>query len=188
MPYLKAVTHKLINVSFNVSSASNVVYKAILTAIMGLAGIKIYLVSVFGLVIIDVITGVMASIKKGESFRSKILRHGLIDKTFMYIIMLTTVFILEQLTKSIFTYSPYYFMFIVSFMIACYETVSIFENLLVLSPNLTFIQPLITLTNSLSDKAKNTAEGTIESVDPHEILKKVEPIAEAELKENQDKE
>jgi hypothetical protein len=111
-----------------------------------------------------VITGVAASIKKGESFRSKILKKGLIDKTLLYIIMLIAVFILEGLAKSVFTYTPYYFVFFAAFMISCYELISIFENILVLNPNLTFIQPLITLTNKMSSKATETAEKKIDSL------------------------
>lgn len=173
LPYLKTVSAKLIDASLNFNT-SNVIFKTILTAVMGLAGIKVYLVSVFALVIIDVITGVMASIKKGESFKSKILRKGLIDKTFLYVVMLIAVFILEGLAKSVFTYTPYYFVFIAAFMIACYELISIFENILVLNPNLTFIQPLITLTNKLSSKAQDTAESTISNTDAKEFFKRDE--------------
>jgi len=169
--YQKTVAAKLMNVLLDLKT-SNIIFKAILTAIMGLAGIKIYLVSVFLLVIIDVITGIMASIKKGESFKSKILKKGLIDKTFLYIVMLIAVFILEGIAKSVINYSHYYFVFLASFMIACYEIISIFENVLVINPSLTFIQPLINLTNKLSSKAQDTAESTISNADVKDLVKK----------------
>jgi hypothetical protein len=173
LPYLKTVSGKLIDSMLNLNT-SNVIFKAILTAIMGLAGIKIYLLSVFLLVILDVITGVMASLKKGESFKSKILKKGLIDKTFLYIVMLIAVFILEGLAKSVINYTPYYFVFLASFMIACYECISIGENVFVLNPNLLFLKPMISLFGKLQDKAVSTAENTINTTDVSTLLKKDE--------------
>lgn len=173
LPYLKTVSGKLIDSMLNLNT-SNVIFKAILTAIMGLAGIKIYLLSVFLLVILDVITGVMASLKKGESFKSKILKKGLIDKTFLYIVMLIAVFILEGLAKSVINYTPYYFVFLASFMIACYELSSIFENVYVLNPNLTFLKSFLYLVSKLSDKAVSTAEDTISVTEVKDLIKKDE--------------
>jgi hypothetical protein len=170
LPYLKTVTNKLIDISSN-TSITSVTFKTIVTAFMALAGIKVYLVSVFALVILDVITGVAASIKKGESFKSKILKKGLIDKTFLYIIMLIAVFILEGLAKSVFTYTPCCFVFFAAFMISCYELISIFENIFVLNPNLAFIQPLINLTSKLSSKAAETAESQIGKEDVKNLTK-----------------
>jgi hypothetical protein len=178
IPYLKTVSAKLLSVSFDFSTVPSIVFKAILTAVMGLAGIKIYLVSVFGLVILDVITGVMASIKKGEAFKSKILKKGLIDKTFLYIVMLIAVFILEGLAKSVINYTPYYFVFLASFMISCYELISIGENVFVLNPDLSFLKPLISLVGKLQDQAISTAQKTISDTDVSKLIKKNESKTE----------
>jgi len=45
--------------------------------------------------IIDVITGIIASIKKGEPFKSRILRKGLIEKVVIYNMLMVSVFVLE---------------------------------------------------------------------------------------------
>lgn len=142
-------------------STDNIILKTLIASCLSFLNIASYIYAVFALVVIDVITGVIASIKKGESFKSKILKKGLVEKFFLYVLMLIAVFILEKIMKNIFTYQEYYFVFLAAFLISSYEVVSIFENVLSINPKLTFIRGLIKLTNKLSDKAMEDSDDKV---------------------------
>lgn len=129
------------------------------------AGIHIYLYSIITLTILDVVTGIIASVKKGEPFKSKILRKGLIEKVILYNILIVSVFALEYVIKSALGYDTYWLVMLATMLIGTYELSSIMENLLVISPNLVFIKSLIRLTDKLRDKTVSIAENKIEKLD-----------------------
>lgn len=162
MNYIKST---LLKIFFSAADYSNYhgIIKTITSALwLYFAGIKLYLISIPILVLLDCITGIIASNKKGLPFTSKELKKGLLYKTALYIIMLIGTLVLESLVKSIFSYSAYFLVFFVSFLIGCYELISIFENILVIKPDLKFIQVFIKLTNKLQSKAIEKAEKIVE--------------------------
>src|SRR4051812_33572661 len=103
--------------------------KASLAAWLFFAGIHFYLYCVLGLVVIDVITGIMASLKKGEEFKSRLLRRGLIEKLILYLLLIISIFILEIVIKTAINYTPFYLVIFSVIIIATYEISSILENL-----------------------------------------------------------
>ncbi|MBN9295388.1 MAG: phage holin family protein [Filimonas sp.] len=162
LTYAKSVLLK-INSTFLNSSVGSWIIKSATAIWLYFAGIHNYLFIVFALTLLDVVTGVMASIKKGEKFKSRILRKGLLEKFLLYLIIMLAIFFLETLGKSIIQYDKFYFVFIGTFLISTYEVVSILENILVLNPKLLFISSLIKLTNSLQSKAIEKSEKAIET-------------------------
>lgn len=162
MTYIKTTLLKVFINAANFSSYNGII-KATLAALwVYFAGVKLYLISIPVLVILDVITGIIASKKKGIPFTSKELKKGLLYKTALYIIMLIGTLVLESLVKSIFSYSAYFLVFFISFLIGCYELISVMENILAINPNLVFIQAFIKLTNSLQKKVIDKAEKAVE--------------------------
>lgn len=160
--YLKKV---LVNVISQLHiNQNNFIVKSIWALLIYFAGIKVYIITVFVLTFIDVITGTIAAIKRGEPFKSKILKKGLIEKFFLYVLVLIAVFVFEGLTKQIINYSAYYFVFFASFLICSYELVSILENVVSINPNLTFIKPIINLVNKMQTKSISKADKMVDEL------------------------
>jgi hypothetical protein len=90
------------------------------------------------------------------------LKKGLVEKFFLYTLILIAVMILESVAKTVLSYTAFYFVFLAAFLISTYETVSILENILTVNPNLKFIQPLVNLVTSMQKKAIDKAEAEIE--------------------------
>lgn len=128
------------------------------------AGFKGYFHCVFILTIIDLITVKMAAMQSGEKFTPKILKKGIIEKFFLYNFILIAVMVLESVAKTVLNYDAFYFVLLAAFLISSYETVRIFENIIIINPNLKFIQPLINLTTSLQNKAVYKAEDAVVKV------------------------
>ena len=95
--YLKELLKKLYN-----SATDNLITKGILAGWAYFGGIHLYIYLVFGLKVFDCVTGIIAARRKGEPFTSKILKKGLIEKAFLYVIIIVAVFFLEMQFKSIF--------------------------------------------------------------------------------------
>ena len=161
--YSIEILQKLVNQVINSTTANNIL-KAIIAGWLFFAGIHTYIYCVLALVIIDVITGIIASLKKGEEFKSRILRKGLIEKVILYNLLMISVFVLEIVIKTAFNYSAFYLVLIATVCITTYELSSIMENILVIKPELGFIRKLITLTNKLQDKTVDIAENKIDSI------------------------
>ncbi|RYF96301.1 MAG: hypothetical protein EOO00_03045 [Chitinophagaceae bacterium] len=137
------------------------------------AGIRAYIFAVMVLTVIDVITGIIASVKKGEPFKSRVLRKGLLEKVLIYNLLMVSVFILEYIIKKAIGYDNYWLVLMTTTLIGTYELSSIFENLYVINPNLTFLKSLIKLSDKLRDKTISVAEGSIEKLDEN-ISKKTD--------------
>lgn len=136
------------------------------------AGIHTYIYATMALTIIDVITGITASIKKGEPFKSRILRKGLIEKVVIYNLLMVSVFVLEYIIRKAIGYDNYWLVLLTTTLIGTYELSSIFENLFVINPNLVFLKSLIKLSDKFRDKTVSIAEDKIDKLD--EVVKKRE--------------
>ena len=156
---IKKITSTLINTSF-----WNNALKFILACWLYFAGIHTYIYCILALTVIDVTTGIFASLKRGEKFKSRILRKGLVEKVLLYNLMLISIFILELIIKTGFNYSTFYLVLVATVCIATYEISSILENVLTIRPELSFINRLIKLTNKIQDKAVNIAENKVDRV------------------------
>lgn len=149
---------------FNQISTQNFLVKSIIAIWMFFTGIHVYIYAVFLLTLIDVITGTIASIKRGEAFKSKILKKGLVEKFFLYILIMIAVFVLETVAKSVIKYTAFYFVSFAAFSISCYELISILENIISINPKLTFVTSFINLTNRLQTTATDKANKAIDDV------------------------
>lgn len=143
----------------------NVVIKAIISIWLFFAGIHVYIYAVFALILLDVTTGIYASTKQGQKFTSEYLKKGLLEKLALYLILLIAAFCLETVFKSIYEWDKFFVVFFVTVLITTYETVSIFENIQVINPKLSFLTSLIKLSKSLNQSAIKYAEKKIQNVE-----------------------
>ena len=161
--YSIEVLQKLVNQFFHSTIWSNLI-KAVIASWLFFAGIHTYIYCVLGLVLIDVVTGIIASLKKGNKFKSRILRKGLIEKVILYNLLMISVFILEIVIKTAVNYSAFYMVLIATVLISTYELSSILENILVINPNLSFISKLINLSNKIQESTIDVAEEKIDNI------------------------
>lgn len=143
----------------------NNVLKVLLAGWLFFAGIHSYIFCILALTILDVVTGIIASIKKGNKFKSRILRKGLIEKVLLYLVLLISVFILELVIKTAINYTAFYMVLVATVCICTYELSSILENLYVIRPDMKFIKRLIKLSNKIQNKALDVAENKIDKID-----------------------
>lgn len=162
--YSVEILQKLVNQVIHSTTANNIL-KAVIGSWLFFAGIHTYIYCVLALVVIDVVTGIIASIKKGEEFRSRILRKGLVEKVILYNLLMISVFVLEIVIKTAFNYSTFYLVLIATVCITTYELSSIMENILVIKPELGFVRKLINLINKLQDKTVDIAAKKIDLLD-----------------------
>lgn len=148
----------------HIKSHSEIILKALLAVFYFLAGIHIYIYAVLALAFIDVVTGIAASLKKGEKFTSRTLRKGLLEKTVLYMLLLVTVFVLDMITKTVFHHEAFYFSFVITFLICSYEIASIMENVQVLRPNLPFVSALVRIFGKLHKKTIQKLEKNVDDI------------------------
>ncbi|SFW53147.1 phage holin family protein [Chitinophaga sancti] len=163
-PYALTIIRKIIDNTIRASLWNNVL-KLLVAIWLFFAGIHTYIYCIIALTFMDVATGIPASMKKGELFKSRILRKGLIEKIALYLIMLIAVFILELVVKSAFKYESFYMVLVVTMCVSTYELTSILENIAVLRPELPFISRLIKLSNKIQEKTLDIAEDKVDKVE-----------------------
>lgn len=83
------------------------------------------------LTFIDVVTGVMASVKKRRTIQEQNPEKGLIEKGILYNVLMISVFILEMILKTAINYKAFYLVLVSAMLIGTYEVSSIVENLIV---------------------------------------------------------
>jgi toxin secretion/phage lysis holin len=138
--------------------------KAIIAIWMFFGGIHLYIYSVLALTILDVITGIMASNKKGIGFSSRLLRKGLLEKTALYLVLMLSVFVLDTLTTNLIGHSRYFFVFIITFLISCYEVSSIIENIAVVRPNIPFLSGLVRIFKKMGAGTVDKLEAQVDTI------------------------
>lgn len=146
-------------------TSDNLFIKALLAGWMFFSGIHAYLLAIPVFIMLDVISGVFASYRKGLPVTSKKLRKGLLEKISLYMILVIAGFFLDYILKTVFPWESYYVVFLISILISSYELVSIFENLQTLNPKLRFLASLIALSKKVNDKALKIAERKIDEAD-----------------------
>ena len=161
--YYKNLVFSIFN-NFFASDKAKWIVKAAFLAFAYFSSIHIYFYAIIALSVIDCITGIWASVKQGVSFKSSILRKGLVQKFLLYNLLMISVFIIEKVLKSVIIYSKFYFVMIATMMISTNELVSICENILKINPRLLFVNKVINLTNQVQDETVNTAEKKIQDV------------------------
>lgn len=143
---------------------SNGIIKALVAIWYFFAGIHMYIYAVIALSIVDVITGVLASSKRGEKFTSKKLKKGLLVKFALYLVLILTVFVLDLITKSVFHHEDFYFSFLITFLISTYEVVSILENINTIKPDIPFMSALVSIFKKMGEKSIEKMEERVDDV------------------------
>ncbi|WPQ65506.1 phage holin family protein [Chitinophaga sancti] len=160
-PYALTIIRKIIDNTIHASLWNNIL-KILIAVWLFFAGIHTYIYCIIALTILDIATGIPASMKKGVPFKSRILRKGLIEKVVLYLIMLIAVFILELVVKTAIEYDSFYMVLVVTMCISTYELTSILENIAILRPELPFISRLIKLSNKIQEKTLDIAEDRVD--------------------------
>ena len=158
MNYVNHLLHRIFTTDY-------LLIKFVIAVWIFFSGIHLYLFCITGLITMDVITGILSSVKQGKNFTSEYLRKGLLEKTALYLILILSAFALEIVFKSIYPYDHYFIVFFVTVLISSYECVSIMENILIINPSLTFINPLIRLSKRISKATEKSADDKIDIVE-----------------------
>lgn len=166
-----ALKNILFGIWIYLKSDNNILAKVILALWVYIAGIHSYIYLTFTLIIIDTAIGVYSAHKKRELSFKKLL-FGVWVKIVNYAILLGSVFILEQILKTVWRYEVYYMVFFTCFSIGLYELSSILKGLYKLNPHLVFIKRYIDLSNKFSNILFDKAEKKIDkSIDEFMGLK-----------------
>lgn len=146
------ITQTLYNLWQETINLKNLLFKSMLAAVMYFSGIHHYLISVFSLLLLDVITGLWAAKKRGDKITSRKLRKGLLEKFALYIILFVSAFMLEQVIQHIIPYSHFFIAWILAIIVNVYEITSIIENTIEIYPDLSFLNKFKEFLNRLEDK------------------------------------
>lgn len=142
-------------------SDNNILTKLILALWVYIAGIHSYIYLTSTLILIDTLIGGYSAHKRGELSFKKLL-FGVWTKIVNYSILLSSVFLIEQILKTVWSYSVYYMVFFCCFSIGLYELSSILKGLFKLNPHLLFIKRYIDLSTKFSNIIFDKAEKKIE--------------------------
>lgn len=135
---------------------------ATLSAILGVLYIPVLLMVLCNG--IDFITGIWASMKKGENLQSKKILWGIAKKVCMWLLV-----VIGAVVDQLLSYSseaagitlPFELLVacIVAIWIICSEIVSILENMIVIEVSLPpFLMPLVRMIQKKAEEAVNTSE------------------------------
>lgn len=117
-----------------------------------LVDMRIYLCALLVLVIMDMITGIMASLHRGEKFNSRKLRTGLLERIILYGFLFIITLMLDTILRGTINYGKYYIAILCCTIIAFYEAGSCIENLVSRFPKYPFLKRLGGKLNLLQDK------------------------------------
>lgn len=126
-----------------------------------LVDMRVYILSIFVLVIMDMITGIMASLHKGERFSSKKLKRGLLERVLLYGSLFIITLMIDTILRGTIDYGKYYAAIVCCTIIGFYEAGSCVENLVSRFPDKAFLKRIGAMLNLLE---KSYTDSTIEKV------------------------
>lgn len=126
-----------------------------------LIDMRVYLLSIFVLVIIDMISGIAASLHRGERFSSRKLRTGLIDRIILYGTLFVITLMIDTMLKGTIDYGRDYVAIVCCMIIGFYEAGSCIENLVSRFPKYTFLKKIGGMLNLLE---KSYEDSTIQKI------------------------
>ena len=154
---LKGIGHILV-------SSYDFLIKGLLALVLYFQGIHVYMYMVGALVLIDVATGLYASLKRGEGFSSRKLRKGLLEKLALYLVLMIAVCLTEKLTMTVLGFHTFYLTWLVSTLICFYEVSSVCENLVSIRPDIPFLSGLVRLFNKMGQKTMENMDKKFDAV------------------------
>jgi len=162
--YFKSIIIKMAKFAYHLFDSTGFLYKACAAVILYFAGIHSFLGVILALVLIDVATGLIAALKKGERFSSRKLRKGLLEKMLLYLCLLITVFLADGLLLKTMGLGSYYLTFCITFLISMYELASIAENLYSIRPDIPFLGGLVGIFKTMGESALNSMKKRSEEI------------------------
>lgn len=129
-----------------------------------LVDMQVYIVCIFVLVIIDMITGIMASLHRGERFNSRKLRTGLIERIILYGFLFIITMMLDTMLRSVYDYGKNYIDIICCTIIGFYEAGSCVENLASRFPKYPPLKKIGKTLNLLSDQYEQSTINKITNI------------------------
>jgi hypothetical protein len=130
---------------------------------MHFAPVQVYLISILLFVLVDVSTGIWASIKEGKSFKSKILGDGLFSKLIIYFLLMWMAIQFGLVLQSVTHTSTFYIAWILTILISAYEISSLIENVIKINPKLLFLNRFKRMITTISDKQIKQAKKKFDS-------------------------
>lgn len=136
-----------------------------------LMDIRLYLGAIFVLVIIDMISGIAASLHRGEKFSSRKLRTGLIERFILYGALIIITLMIDTILRGTVNYGRYYVAIVCCTIIGFYESGSCIENLVSRFPKYTFLQRVGKMLKLLEDQyEKSTINKVTDIMNASKIL------------------
>lgn len=122
---------------------------------------RLYLGCIFVLIILDMITGIAASLHRGERFSSRKLRTGLVERFLLYATLFVITLMIDTILRGTVDYGRDYVAITCCTIIGFYEASSCIENLVSRFPKYLFLQRIGKMLNILDKKYQ---ESTVETV------------------------
>lgn len=133
--------------------------------ILGLfAPIYAHIVVILVAVLLDVMLGIIASLRKGEIFTSRRLKDGLINKTAIYGILLASFLMIEGVVMGMLGYTVFYAVGAISTMILFYELISIIEKLIVIDPRTKVLYRILKFVKKTDKKLDDVIDKKLDEI------------------------
>lgn len=129
-----------------------------------LVDMKVYIAAISVLVITDMITGIMASLHRGEAFDSRKLLMGLLERFILYFFLFDVTIMLDAIVRDAINYGRDYIAIACCTMIGFYEASSCIENLVSRFPNRLFLQKIGRMLNLLEKSYEDSTVNKITNI------------------------
>lgn len=126
--------------------------------------IYLNIIFIFSIIILDVLLGIMASLKKGEAFTSHRLKEGLIHKVAFYGILLSSFLGFEYVLMNMFFYKTFYIIGAITAMIGFYELTSIIEKMIIIEPRIKVFHRILKFIKKTDEKVELKMEEGLDKV------------------------
>lgn len=129
-----------------------------------LTDIRVYIISIVVLVVMDMVSGIGSSLKRGEKFNSRKLRTGLIERFILYGSLTVVALCIDSIVRGAFDYGEYYVTVFCCTIVGFYEAGSTIENLIECYPKFTFLQKIAKLLNLIEKKYQDNTVNKVSEI------------------------
>lgn len=132
--------------------------------LMILTSIRVYLVAIAILIIMDMLSGIGASLKNGEKFDSGKIKKGLLERIVLYGSLIIITLAIDSMVRGTWDYGSYYVTMFSCTVIGFYEAGSCIENLITLYPQYTFLKKIANMLNLLEKTYEKNTVGKVQEI------------------------
>jgi len=129
-----------------------------------LTDMRVYIAAIGVLVTIDMITGIMASLHRGEKYSSRKLLIGLVDRFILYGFLFNIMLMLDAMLRGTIDYGRSYITIVCCTIIGFYEASSCVENLVSRFPNRPFLRKIGNALNLLEKKYEDSTVNQVSNI------------------------